>query len=75
MIVTSSSQEWLKFVKGVVDSEDLPPNISRKILQQNEILRVMKKILAKKYLAMFADFAEKEDDYKKFYEQFGAWDP
>ena len=49
----------------------VPPNISRKILQQNEILRVMKKILAKKYLEMFADFAEKKDDYKKFYEQFG----
>ena len=63
--------EWLKFVKGVVDSEDLPPNISRETLQQNKILRLIKEILVKKYLEIFAEFAEKKDDYKKCYEQFG----
>ena len=63
--------EWLNMVKGVVDSKDLPLNISRGTLHRNMILRVIKKNLVKKCRVLFAEIAEKKDDYKKFYEQFG----
>jgi len=63
--------EYLSFIRGVIDSDDLPLNVSREFLQQTKIMNVLKKNVVKKCLEMFKDMADnKPEDYKTFYGAF-----
>ncbi|WCJ20695.1 Heat shock protein 90 [Euphorbia peplus] len=65
---------YLSFVKGVVDSDDLPLNVCREILQEGQIVRIMRKRLVRKTFDMIQELSESEkEDYKKFWENFGRF--
>ncbi len=66
--------EWLRFLKGVVDSEDLPLNISRQALQDNALVAKIRKVITKRFLKFLAEEAKKdEESYLKFWETFGIY--
>ena len=62
---------WLRFVKGVIDSSDLPLNVSREILQQNRIMSKIKSNAVKKILNKLKDISKDKDKYAIFFDQFG----
>ncbi len=66
--------EWLRFLKGVIDSEDLPLNISRQALQDNALVAKIRRVITKKFLKFLAEEAKKdEESYLKFWETFGIY--
>jgi len=66
--------EWLRFLKGVVDSEDLPLNISRETMQDKALLDKLGKVITKRFLKFLEDEAKsRPDGYTEFYSQFGIF--
>jgi heat shock protein beta len=65
---------YLKFIRGIVDSDDLPLNVSREMLQQHRILNQIQKKLVRKAIAMFQEMASSEDKelYQKFFKNYGT---
>lgn len=66
--------EWLRFLKGVVDSEDLPLNISRETMQDKALLEKLGRVLSKRFLRLLEDeVKQKPEAYEKFYAEFGVF--
>ncbi len=66
--------EWLRFLKGVVDSEDLPLNISRESMQDKSLIEKLNKVITKRFLKFLEDQAKKHvDAYNEFYGEFGIF--
>ena len=65
--------EWLRFLRGVVDSTDLPLNVSRETMQDSELLRKLNQVLTKRFLRFLAEQAKKEPEtYLEFWKEFGV---
>jgi len=66
--------KWLRFMRGVVDSEDIPLNLSRELLQDSNLIRKIRDVLTGRILKFFADKAKKDPEtYKAFYEDYGLF--
>ena len=66
--------EWLRFMKGVIDSEDLPLNISRETMQDRSLIEKLNKVVTKRFLKFLAEEAEaRPDTYNEFYAEFGIF--
>ena len=75
MFITDKGEllpSWLRFVHGVVDTEDLPLNVSREMLQTTPVLARIRKALVGRVLSELKTRAKEPDDYAKFWENFGA---
>ncbi|NWF66581.1 MAG: molecular chaperone HtpG, partial [Campylobacterales bacterium] len=75
VFITDNDKElmptYLRFLRGVIDAEDLPLNVSREILQQNQILAKIRKNSVKKVLSEIKKLSENEEKYESFYKEFG----
>ncbi len=66
--------DYLRFIEGVVDSEDIPLNVSREMVQSSRVLSKIKSVLTRKVLNALAEMAEKEpEQYRKFWQEFGIF--
>lgn len=66
--------EWLRFLKGVVDSDDLPLNISRESMQDTSLIEKLNKAVTNRFLKFLEDKAKKEtESYEEFYKMFGVY--
>ncbi|XP_012945462.1 heat shock protein 75 kDa, mitochondrial [Aplysia californica] len=66
--------KWLRFMKGVVDSEDIPLNLSRELLQDSNLIRKLRQVLTNRILKFFVDQAKKNPlAYREFYDDYGLF--